>query len=175
MSTLLYCLGEEADPVLKSTDITTDERGSYYIVIEKLEAYFKVRRNVIFERARFNRRNQEEGESAEQYIMEIHRLANNCDYGAMKEEMIRDRLVVRIRDSRLSETLQLDAKLTLGGAKKKIRQFEAVREQQLELKEGESNSSLYEVKFRQGRSYNRLSTHREAEIGLPKRENVYKM
>ena len=64
--------------------------------------------------------------------------------------------VVGIRDSRLSETLQLDAKLTLGGAKKKIRQFEAVREQQLELKEGENNSSLYEVK----RSYHRLSMQR---------------
>ena len=49
--------------------------------------------------------------------MEIHRLADNCDYGPMKEEMIRDRLVVGIRDSRLSETLQLNAKLTLGGAK----------------------------------------------------------
>lgn len=93
MSTLLYCLGEEAEPVLKSTDITTDERGRYDIVVEKLEAYFKVRRNVIFERASFNHRNQQEGGSAEQYIMEIHRLADNCDYGAMKEEMIRDRLV----------------------------------------------------------------------------------
>ena len=92
--------------------------------------------------------------------MEIHRLADNCDYGAMKEEMIRDRLVVGIRDSRLSETLQLDAKLTLGGAKEKIRQLEAVREQQLELKEGENNSSLYEVKFRQGRPYNKLSTQK---------------
>ena len=50
--------------------------------------------------------------------MEIHRLADNCDHRAMKEEMICDRLVVGIRDSRQSETLQLHAKLTLGGAKK---------------------------------------------------------
>ena len=113
-------MGEEAEPVLKSTDITTDERRSYDIVIKKLEAYFKVRRNVIFERARFNRCNQQEGGSVEQYIMEIHWLADKCDYGAMKEEIICDRLVVGIKDSRLSEPLQLDAKLTLVGAKKKI-------------------------------------------------------
>ena len=44
--------------------------------------------------------------------------------------MIRDRLVVGIRDNALSERLQLDAELTLEKAKKSIRQCEAVHEQQ---------------------------------------------
>ena len=44
--------------------------------------------------------------------------------------MIRDRLVVGIRDMALSEKLQLDAELTLEKAKKAIRQREAVHEHQ---------------------------------------------
>ncbi len=44
--------------------------------------------------------------------------------------MIRDRLVVGIRDGALSERLQMDAELTLERAKKSVRQREAVREQQ---------------------------------------------
>ncbi len=44
--------------------------------------------------------------------------------------MIRDRLVVGIRDASLSEHLQLDADLTLEKAKKFIRQWQAVHEQQ---------------------------------------------
>lgn len=45
--------------------------------------------------------------------MALYDLAENCDYGHMREEMIRDRLVVGIRDNALSEKLQLEAKLTL--------------------------------------------------------------
>ena len=62
--------------------------------------------------------------------MALYTLAANCNYGALEGEMIRDRLVVGIRDSSLSERLQLDPDLTLEKAKKSIRQREAVHEQQ---------------------------------------------
>ena len=78
-----------------------------------LMAFFKVRRNVIFERARFNRRCQREGEPIDTYIMELYKLTENCDYGALTAEMIRDRIVVGIRDETLSKRLQLDPDLTL--------------------------------------------------------------
>ena len=55
-----------------------------------------------------SRRSQQSGESTEQYIMALYELVQHCDYGEMKDEMIRDRLVVGIRDSLLSEKLQLD-------------------------------------------------------------------
>ena len=48
----------------------------------------------------------------------------------MKDELIRDRLVVGIRDSALSERLQLEPELTLDKAKKLICQRESVRTQQ---------------------------------------------
>ena len=54
--------------------------------------------------------------------MALYKLVQHCDYGEMKDEMIRDRLVVGIRDSSLSEKLQLDPALTLEKAKKAIRQ-----------------------------------------------------
>ena len=130
VSTLLYCIGEEAEAVLNSIGLTEDERKVYDTVLSKFDGYFQVRRNVIFERARFNRRNQQEGESAEKYITELYTLADNCNYGDLRDEMIRDRLVVGIRDASLSQQLQLDAELTLEKAKTKIRQREAVGEQQ---------------------------------------------
>ena len=45
----------------------------------------------------------------------------------MKEEMIRDRLVVSIKDATLSERLQMDEALTLDKAKKLVHQKEAVK------------------------------------------------
>ena len=134
VSTLLYCLGEEAESVLESTNITTENRNNYARVVEKFDEFFAVRKNVIFERARFNRRNQLDGETAEKYITELYSLVEGCNYGDLKEEMLRDRLVVGIRDQALSEKLQLDPALTLEKAKTAIRQKEAVREQHQQLK-----------------------------------------
>ena len=134
VSTFLYCLGEEAESVLASTNATEEDRADYDRVVAKFDDFFKVRKNVIYERARFNRRNQQSGESAEQYIMVLYNLAENCDYGDIKEEMIRDRLVVGIRDTALSAKMQMDSTLMLETAKKSIHQREAVHEQQQALK-----------------------------------------
>ena len=53
----------------------------YDTVLAKFDGYFQVRRNVIFERACFNRRNQQEGESTEKYITDLYTLVDNCNYG----------------------------------------------------------------------------------------------
>ena len=128
VSTLLYCLGEEADDVLTSTNISEENRKKYGEVMAKFDGLFKVRRNVILERARFNRRCQREGESAEQYITALYSLVETCEYGNLRDEMLRDRIVVGIRDVGLSEHLQLDPELTLEKTKKVLRQKEAVKE-----------------------------------------------
>ena len=129
INTLLYCMGESAEDVLASMHPTEDEKGDYGVVMDKFDS-FKVRKNVIFERARFNNLVQLPEETAEQFIMDLYHLVESCDYPeGFKEEAIRDRLVVGIRDRNLSESLQLDANLTLETAKKKIRQREAIVEQ----------------------------------------------
>ena len=65
----------------------------------------------------------------EQYITTLYQLIETCKYGTLKDELLRDRCVVGIRDTALSEKLQMDATLTLDRAKLLIRQKEAVKEQ----------------------------------------------
>ena len=66
VSTLLYCLGEEAEAVLSSMNPTQDNHKDYGHIVGKFDEYFKVRKNVrIYKRAWFNKRNQQSGESAE--------------------------------------------------------------------------------------------------------------
>lgn len=131
VSTLLYCLGEGAEEVLQATAVSLEKaKQRYDDAIETFEAYFRVKRNIIYERARFNSRNQLEGEPVEQYVLSLHSLARNCEYGDLREELIRDRIVIGIRDKALSRRLQLDAALTLEKAMRLVRQSEAVGEQQ---------------------------------------------
>ena len=134
VSTLLYCLGKDTDDILVSTNITEDKRKRYKDIMAKFDGHFKIRHNLIFERAKFNKRVQLVGESAEQYITALYQLAENCDYGELKSKMIHDRLVVGIRDDNLSQQLQMDPKLTLVKAKTRIRQKEAIHHQQGILK-----------------------------------------
>ena len=110
-----------------------DERKEYVSVIAKLDGFFQVRRNVIFERARFNRCVEKEGESTKQFITSLYNLVETCAFGDLKDEMIRDRIVVRIWDQALSECLQTVADLTLEKAKTLVRQREAVHDHQLTL------------------------------------------
>ena len=58
ISTLLYCLGEEAEDILMSTNISDEERKSYEQVLGKMDAFIKVLKNAIFECTRFNWRLQ---------------------------------------------------------------------------------------------------------------------
>lgn len=97
---------------------------------------------MIFGRARFNRRVQYESESAEIYISELYELIEFFDYGDLKEEMLRDRLVVGIRDASLSEKMQTDPALTLEKAKTMIRQKAAVKEQRRELEATDASSTI---------------------------------
>ena len=146
VSTFLYCMGEEANDVLTSTNISEEDAKKFDLVVAAFDEYFGVRHNVIFERARFNQRDQLPGESVETYISELYRLADNCKYGAMKDELIRDRLVVGISDKKVSQQLQTDPKLTVEKAKLTIRQKAAVQQQGRELeaekKRGESLETL---------------------------------
>ena len=55
-------------------------------VMAMFDGFFKVRRNVILEIARFNPRCQREGESAEQYITALYGLVETCEYGNLRDE-----------------------------------------------------------------------------------------
>ena len=118
VSTLLYCMGEDAEDTFTSTNISEDDWKLYTAVLAKFDAFFQVRRNTIFECAKFNRGSQSKGEK---FITSLYSLSKNCDFGAMNKEMIRDRIVVDIRNSSLSEQMQIDADLILKKAKKMVR------------------------------------------------------
>lgn len=130
INTLIYTMGEEADDILLSFD--AEITHNYDAVTAAFTKYFKPRRNIIYERANFNSRLQNDGEPVEEFITELYRLAELCDFRdkAMKEEMIRDRLVVGIRNQRLKERLQLEDDLDLKKAMTMIRNAEQVKKQQ---------------------------------------------
>ena len=67
-----------------------------------------------FERYRFNRRVQEPGETYDQYRTALLKLAEGCDFQTITpKEIVRDRLVFGIKDSKTRERLLRESSLTL--------------------------------------------------------------
>ena len=123
---LIYTMGDEADDILRLFKLSDVDAKKYSVVREKFEDHFIKKRNVIYERGRFNSRKQEKGEPVDSFITDLRALAEHCNYKDLHDEMIRDRIVVSLRDAALSEKLQLDSKLTLEKAVTTARQAETV-------------------------------------------------
>ena len=87
------------------------------------------------DRAKFSSRSQQEGESVEDFIIyHVNALADKYAYGQLRDEMVRDRIVVGIRDAKLSQKLQMDPDLTLEKATKLVRESEAIKLQQTAIR-----------------------------------------
>lgn len=115
-------MGEKSEEILLQFDTvpTTAET-----MLNKFSEYFQPRVNIIFERYLFNKRCQKEFETIEEFISSVHKLAENCKFGDLKEELIRDRIVVGVKNQTISEKMQLKADLTLKDAVLIARQAES--------------------------------------------------
>ena len=173
VSTLIYAMGDQADDILHSFALSEENRKSYQMVKSKFDDHFVKRRNVIFERAKFNR--QEGGESVDTFITALYSLAEHCGYSELHDEMIRDRIVVGIRNSALSEKLQLDPRLTLDSAISQVRQSEAIKQQQTLLRGGKPDTPVGAVHkgrggpraYRGSGSYNTPTSHKQPQDVCP--------
>lgn len=73
----------------------------------------------------------EDGEHVTDFITALYALSKTCEYGQLKDELIRVGIVVRVRDKRLSTELQLQNDLTLERRTAVLaKQTEVVRRQQ---------------------------------------------
>ena len=108
VSTLLTVIGEEARDIYSTFTDWAEEGDETKIkpVLKKFAAYCMPRKNVPFERYKFNRRKQEAGESYDQYKTASRKLAEGCDFRTITpQEILRDRLIFGISDIKVRERL----------------------------------------------------------------------
>ena len=114
MATLLTCLGADTLEVVDGFNFANDEeRKDIDVVLEKLEVFCVGETNKIYERYQFNKKDQESGESIDSYVAALCTLAKTCNYSSLLDSLIRDRIVVGIKDNGTRKRLLQEAKLTL--------------------------------------------------------------
>ena len=148
VATLLTVIGEEAREVYSTFTgwAAVGDSSKIDPVLNKFEEYCKPRKNIPFERYRFNRRTQESGESYDQYRTSLRQLAESCDFATITpDEILRDRLVFGIRDAKARERLLREPKLSLDKTDEICRAAESMVVQ-LKLVEGSAGSLVNAVK-----------------------------
>lgn len=109
-------------------------RPSLDRAIAKFDDYFEPVKNLIYERSIFNRLVQAEGQSINEFITSVQVQSDNCQYpDNIKSELIRDRIVVGVRDPSLRQYLIDVENLDLTICIRKAKQYTTQREQMKEL------------------------------------------
>ena len=167
ISTFIYSMGDKAEDILESFTITDDEAKEYKSVKAKFEEYFEKRRNTIYDRAKFNKRKQGDDETVDEFIADLYRLAQHCNYGALHDELVRDRIVSGVKDREVSEKLQREATLTLDAAVTMARQSEAVKKQQSVVRGESKPVALEAIQTSAGRSRHRHAQQKSRNVTAP--------
>ena len=128
VATFITCIGPDALEIHTALPFSSDvERENIDKVLELWQSYCMGKTNVIYERYKFNNRSQELDESIDAYTTALRTLAETCEFGSLKEDLIRDRLVCGIRDNSLRKKLLQEPKLTLNKCLDSCRAAEATK------------------------------------------------
>ena len=73
------------------------------VVIQKCDDYFTPKKSITYQRYRFFSYNQNDGQSIDSYATELRTRSDHCDFGDLKDSLIKDKIVIGIRDSKTQE------------------------------------------------------------------------
>ncbi|CAH1252634.1 RTL1 [Branchiostoma lanceolatum] len=118
--TFLYVIGEDARKVYETLTIVNNDNApiaekdrTVEQVMTAFEAYCNPKKNETVERHKFFTRSQASGETFDEYLTELRTLAAECGFGAIKDSLIRDRILCGISDGKVRERLLRESDLSL--------------------------------------------------------------
>lgn len=82
-------------------------------VIIAFGSHCNPKKNEIVERYKFFMRMRQTNESLEQFVTDLKVLAASCNFGSLKESLVRNRTICGIRDKQLREEILKDPNLDL--------------------------------------------------------------
>jgi len=154
LETFLHVAGPEALEVYNTfTWDSDDDQNKVDKIVEKFDQYCNPRKNVTWERHKFNTRNQQPGETIDQYVTDLKTKAQTCEFAQLKDSLIRDRIVCGIICDKTRARLLKESELTLQGALNICRANEATKSQLKTLSSNATSKETQEVLAIQKRQF----------------------
>ena len=150
---LLHCAGQDVQDIF---DTLTDpgpvpEHDSEYAkAMRSLDAYFAHQVNIPFERHQFRHAKQEESETADQFVLRLFQLSENCEFREAKEEHIRGQLIDKCRShNRRKKLLEPSGTVTLQKAREIARSTEAAKSHARLIENDSKGDSVHALEDKQ--------------------------
>ena len=106
LSILLHCIGEKGREIYNCfTFESNDDKMKFSKILEKFDEYCNPRKNLTFLRYKFFTYRQKEGENFDDFMTQLKKLSADCEFGELKDSLIRDVIIIGVSDNRLRERL----------------------------------------------------------------------
>ena len=113
LATLLTVIGSNALEVYNTFEWRSTEEKTTASVLIKFEKFCKPRKNITYERFLLMTRKQNITEKVDDYVKDLRILAESCEYGQLKESIIKDAFVLGVHNNKLKEHFLKEYDLTL--------------------------------------------------------------
>ncbi|KAJ1186206.1 hypothetical protein NDU88_002989 [Pleurodeles waltl] len=105
---LMHCLGCEGQEIFESLPDPGEDAtdlNEFELCLKKLDLHYLPKVSTILERYHFGMREQRQGESIEEYVTALRKLASTCKFGSTIEERIRDQFMLRCASDKIRQEL----------------------------------------------------------------------
>ena len=131
IANMLLLMGSDVVPIYERFQFATsgtDNRKTLENVKNRFDAHFRPAKSVIFERLKFNKTVQQPGQSIHAFVTQLLIQSDECEYGEMRDDLVRDRIVVGVHDDGLRDHLLTIENLTLDTCIRRAKQYASQRE-----------------------------------------------
>lgn len=105
VSTFLAICGQTIFGIYRSLNLLNTECDTLQKIILAIKKKIKPKTNIIYERYVFNSLTQNDDEAVENFVVRLKKAVKSCGYKELEGELLRDRLVVGIKDDMLRRRL----------------------------------------------------------------------
>ena len=152
MALLRACLSDDTLKVVLNLELPATDQKNPKKVIEALKGHSHGKLNVVIERRNFNMRRQLDGETFDQFLTDLRELVKTCAFcDTCRESLIRDRIVVGLRDGDIVEKLLAKPDLKLKDTIDICQAEESARRYRKEITGGSINGMSQYAKQKRGK------------------------
>lgn len=126
------------------------ETKKYDELIELLDKHFTPKHNIVAESFKFNKREQKEGETVAEYIVELKSMAQKCSFGDFLDRALRDRFICGIANEAIQRRLFNDESIETFDKACQIALTMETTKCNIEIIHGAGDESLHLVRYNGG-------------------------
>jgi hypothetical protein len=147
----LHCIGEESLEIYNNFD--QEKVKTYDALVEQFSTYFLPLSNESINRNVFFRRKINEAETFDEYVNTLRTLSANCNFGPLRDSLIKDQIIRGIRKKNIMERLLKEPDLDLPKCLMICKNYELTEKKIKDFEFDDEQETISVVKNQERRNY----------------------